>query len=196
MTGTLTMADVERLRALATSSEEHVILDMDEDAFHGFYERTARPLWAYLSRVAGPAEADDLLQETYYRFLRARGRYQGEAHRRNALFAIATNLARDRARRRRADPVAAARDSADDSTIAAVVVPSPEARHDLSRAMEQMAPRERGLLWLAYGQGWSHREIAGVLGLSAGSVKPLLFRARRKLASLLQGNTAGKEGAR
>jgi RNA polymerase sigma-70 factor (ECF subfamily) len=196
MTSALTMADVDRLRALATSAEEHVILDMDEDAFRGFYDRTARSLWAYLSRVAGAADADDLLQETYYRFLRARSRYESEAHRRNALFAIATNVARDRARRRRADPIAAAREPADQVASAAVVVPSPETRHDLSRAMERLAPRERGLLWLAYGQGWSHREIAGALGLRPGSIKPLLFRARRKFASLLRGGTLQKGGTR
>jgi RNA polymerase sigma-70 factor (ECF subfamily) len=193
MTGALTMADVERLRALA-SSDEHIALEMDEEAFRGFYERTARPLWAYLARVARPADADDLLQETYYRFLRARGRYESEAHRRNTLFAIATNVARDRLRRRRVDPVAAAREQAEDGTIAAVESTSPETRHDLSKAMEQMAPRERGLLWLAYGQGWSHREIAGALGLSAGSIKPLLFRARRKLAALLRGETRANGG--
>ena len=41
------------------------------------------------------------------------------------------------------------------------------------------------MLWLAYAQGASHREIAEVVGVGHASVKPLLFRARRKLAGLL-----------
>jgi RNA polymerase sigma-70 factor (ECF subfamily) len=41
------------------------------------------------------------------------------------------------------------------------------------------------MLWLAYAEGASHREIADALGLRPGSLKPLLFRARRKLAALL-----------
>jgi RNA polymerase sigma-70 factor (ECF subfamily) len=49
-----------------------------------------------------------------------------------------------------------------------------------------LKPRERALLWLAYAQGSSHAEIAGMLGLKTGSIKLLLFRARRKLAGLLQ----------
>ncbi len=52
--------------------------------------------------------------------------------------------------------------------------------------MARLTPRERDLLWLAYAQGSSHKEIAGALGLKTASIKPLLFRARRRLAALLR----------
>ncbi|HSL22419.1 MAG TPA: RNA polymerase sigma factor [Vicinamibacterales bacterium] len=190
----LTLEEVERLRARANESSEHVALEMDEETFRAFYERTARTLRLYLARVSSAAEADDLLQETYYRFLRARGTYASESHRRNALFAIATNVARDRHRRRRRDPIAAA-DGPVDAVAAGAPPGATAARVDVSRAMGRLKPRERGLLWLAYAQGWSHREIAAVLGLRIGSVKPLLFRARRRFSALLRGET-GSEGAR
>ena len=182
----LTLADIEQLRTEA--SEAHVALEMDEEAFRAFYDRTARVLRAYLSRVSGdPQHADDLLQETYYRFLRARSEYESEAHRRNALFRIASNLVRDDFRRRRGRPViAAARGEetfADDSQAAHA-----ERGTDLRRAMARLRPRDRELLWLAYAQGSSHREIADSLGLKTGSIKLLLFRARRRLADLLRGH--------
>ena len=60
-------------------------------------------------------------------------------------------------------------------------------RVDLSRAMARLKPRERALLWLAYAEGSSHKEIADSLGLKASSIKLLLFRARRRLAALLGG---------
>ena len=99
----LTISDIERLRA--EESDRAVPLEMDEEAFRGFYDRTARTLRAYLARVTGDAAlADDLLQETYFRFLRARSDYEGDAHRRNALFRIATNLVYDSRRRARVAP--------------------------------------------------------------------------------------------
>ena len=42
------------------------------------------------------------------------------------------------------------------------------------------------MLWLAYAQGFSHQEIAAVLGLRASSLKALLHRARRRLVTLLR----------
>ena len=51
--------------------------------------------------------------------------------------------------------------------------------------MGRLKRRERELLWLAYAQGSSHQEIGETLGLKTGSIKPLLFRARQKLAALL-----------
>lgn len=164
---------------------------MDEDEFRAFYERTARPLWSYLSRLTrDPQRADDLLQDAYYRFYRAGARHESEAHRRNSLFQIATNLVRDAARRpagRRPDlPLE------DEAALAALPKsgePAPERqamiRTDLARAMRQLEPVQREMLWLAYAQGASHEEIAEILGLRAVSIRTMLFRARRKLAGIL-----------
>ncbi len=185
----LTLSDIEQLRAQARESD--IALEMDEETFRAFYDRTARILLGYLSRVTGDRQlADDLLQETYYRFLRARSNYESEAHRRNALFHIASNLVRDSYRRARVKPieVAAANDDAIADGTNAV---SAERSADVQRAMARLRPRDRELLWLAYAQGSTHREIADSLGLKAGSIKLMLFRARRRLADLLRGHGYG-----
>jgi RNA polymerase sigma-70 factor (ECF subfamily) len=182
-----TLSELQRLAATADAAD--VVFVMDEETFRGFYDRTSRALYAYLARVTGDRQlAADLVQETYYRFLRASRAYESDAHRRNSLFHIATNLVRD-ARRR---PVAS---QLPDGHHAALEVDGDlaartERRADLERAMAQLKPRERMLLWLAYAQGESHKDIAETLGLKTGSIKLLLFRARRKLADMLRGEKA------
>jgi RNA polymerase sigma-70 factor (ECF subfamily) len=178
----VTFIDVRRLQAEAEAAD--VSLAMDEDAFRAFYDRTAGPLWGYLSRISGDRQvADDLLQESYYRLLKSPGTFESEAHRRNYLYRIATNLVKDA--KRGARPVF-------DGGIEMSEMPAPEGqvgaegRADVRRAFGRLKPRERALLWLAYAHGSSHHEIADVLGVKTGSIKPLLFRARRKLAAALQ----------
>ena len=161
-------------------------LQMDEDAFRGFYGHTSVMLWAYLSRATGdPHAADDLLQETYYRLLRARVTFESEDHRRHYLFRIATNLVHDRYRSPRRDELLLPDGGPGEPAAAGDLAQQTQQRTDLQRAMAKLTERERDLVWLAYGQGSSHEEIAGALGLKIGSIKPLLFRARRKLAKLL-----------
>jgi len=155
---------------------------MDEETFRAFYERTARPVWSYLVRITGNAQlADDLLQEAYYRFYRAGTVYESESHRRNSLFRIATNLARDSGRRQRRGidvPI---------PENLRMIDARPDQRTDLARALAKLKPLQREILLLAYAQGSSHAEIAEIVGMSSKSIKSLLFRARRKLAELLRG---------
>lgn len=180
----LTVSELERL---ATPTDVvDVAFQMDEEAFRAFYDRTARALWSYLARVTGDRQlADDLLQETYYRFLRASRAYENEDHRRNSLFRIATNLVIDIRRR----AIIEVPETAEDTRAHADgdVAERAARQADVRRALTRLKPRERALLWLAYAQGASHREIADVLGLKTASIKLLLFRARHKLADMLRG---------
>jgi RNA polymerase sigma-70 factor (ECF subfamily) len=182
----VTLGDVGRLERIATEAVD--ALQMDEDTFRAFYDRTSRQVWAYLARITGDRSlADDLLQETYYRFLRAERSFTTDSHRRNYLFRIATNLSHDRHRRAHGVinvPLPAEHDAGalvDGHDVAADAA----RRTDLARAMATLKPREREMLWLAYAHGSSHEEIAASLGLRRSSIKILLFRARRRLAAAL-----------
>ena len=182
------------LGAQSADLDKTAVSVMGEEEFRAFYERTARPLWAYLSRITGDGQkADDFLQEAYYRFYRAGARHENESHRRNSLFQIATNLVRDAARRGRhyaEVPFVTEEDSHEPIGLKSAA-PAPDqhvaAKTDLARAMKKLEPMQRELLWLAYAQGASHEEIAQILGLRAISVRTLLLRARRKLAGILTG---------
>ena len=191
MANVMTMSDttLSGLERPAHLDETVTAVPMDEETFRAFYERTARPVWAYLSRLTGdPHVADDLLQESYYRYYRAGAAHETEAHRRNSLFRIATNLARDHSRRRRRHPDVPLGDREESAGVLTDAGAADRSVHrtDLGRALSHLQPLQRELLWLAYGQGCSHEEIADVTGVKSNDVKSIIHRARRKLADVLR----------
>lgn len=151
---------------------------ISEAAFRELYDNTARPLKSYLSRITGnPTLADDLLQETYFRYLRACPDLDS-SQLKSYLYRIATNLARDHFRRRKFEEGQTTHDAAADTP--------PDPVFDIEKALGEIQPKERELIWLAYVEGASHREIAAITGLKETSVRPLLFRIRHKLANILR----------
>jgi RNA polymerase sigma-70 factor (ECF subfamily) len=161
-------------------------LSMDATAFRIFYEETSSPLFAYLLRASGErALAEDLLQDSYCRFLCAKLVPEDGRHRRSYLFRIATNLMRDQWRSKKGKGEVPLSEFFPDTVIAAH---DPDLNIHMREALQQLKVRERQLLWLAYVEGASHKEIADSIGLKAATVRALLFRARHKLAGLIGGN--------
>jgi RNA polymerase sigma-70 factor (ECF subfamily) len=152
--------------------------EMDEQQFQRLYDATARPIHRYVLGVTGRRDvADDVLQETYVRLLTGRGHSIAENEVRPYLFRVATNLLRDRWRRERDAQLPEGFEVGHTVDL--------NVRLDVLRVIESLKPRERELLWLAYVEGLSHAEIAFAMRLTVLSVRPLLFRARRKAAGLL-----------
>ncbi len=156
-------------------------LGLGEAEFERFYAATAASLWAYLRRLGGdPALADDVLQESYVKLLGHVDPASEEREKRAYLYRIATNLLRDRWRQDRREFLGLS------SLLGGWKEWGREtdasAKMDLESAFHRLEPRERAILWLAYVEGYDHREIAGIVGVKEGSVRVLLFRARKKAA--------------
>ncbi len=62
-----------------------------------------------------------------------------------------------------------------------------EARLFLSKIMKSLAPQDRAILVLHYGEGYSGEEIAKITGLSKTNIKVRAFRIRRKLKAIYDG---------
>ena len=176
---------------------------MDDSAFDAFFEATRKPLQAYLWRVSGnEALAEDLLQESYLRFLDRPPRHEEPAPRRAYLFTLALRLLQDHWRReapRRWLPLPWRAGEEDSIPEPACPEPGPErfalGRQAVAMGFETLPPRQRNLLWLAHVEGWDHGELAQALGVKEASVKVLLHRARaRMVATLAEGGI--KDGGR
>jgi RNA polymerase sigma-70 factor (ECF subfamily) len=154
----------------------------NEAEFRDIYQRTAPRIAAYLRRVTGAADwSEDLLQDTYVRYLNADRPPMDERQSLSYLYRIATNLVYDRWRSMRRET--------EWEQVARVEETPPEPvglRRDVEQALAKLSPRERALVWLAYVEGYPHKDIARVLEVKDKSVRVLLFRARRKLAKILE----------
>ncbi len=152
---------------------------LDEQEFELLYEATSRPILAYLRGTTGRRDlAEDLLQETYCRFLVHQPASMEPVETRRYLFRIATNLLRDRWRRGEEAQFPEEYDEGLSHDV--------DTQMDVRKVMQALKPRERELLWLAYVEGMSHAEIAASTGLNRMSIRLLLFRARGKAAELLR----------
>lgn len=157
---------------------------MTDQAFEIFYRRTAKGLWAYLYKCTGDSSlADDLLQEAFVAFLKSAPAHLGEAEEKPYLYKIATNLVFmhwRKTKRRRIWEVRMEHEEdfggGEEDHATSV---------DVAKAFGQLDPQQRSLLWLAHVERYEHQEIASMLGVAKGSVKVLLFRARRKFLDLL-----------
>jgi RNA polymerase sigma-70 factor (ECF subfamily) len=164
---------------------------MDSAAFQIFYAKTAPGLRGYIRRASGnEALADDILQEAFLRFLRADLPALEEAPLKAYLYKIAASLLVDHWRR-----ISRERRWSLRNFFGAEPAENPRGHSDAMRFFRRLKPQEQLLLWLAYVEGFEHREIAAALRLNEKSVRVLLFRARKKLAGTLESAGLGPKEA-
>jgi RNA polymerase sigma-70 factor (ECF subfamily) len=159
----------------------------DERAFRELYRRHTPRVYALVVRVLeSEPDADDVVQETWLRALRAVPSFRWEACFSSWLAAIALNCARGLRRRdRRWSTTQLPDDAASRASWRAT-----EARLDLERALQRVPPGYRAVLTLYDLEGRPHEEIAQRLGIAIGTSKSQLHHARRFLRTLLDPATA------
>jgi RNA polymerase sigma factor (sigma-70 family) len=124
--------------------------------------------------------ADDLLQESYLRFLRTGITGLNEFQMKAYLYKTALSVAQDHWR-------TVQRDRFRQLEVLPKAAPSrdPNLPHDIHRLFKKLDPRQQTLLWLAYVEGFHHREIAELLNLKEKSVRVLLSRSRKQFGEIL-----------
>jgi RNA polymerase sigma-70 factor, ECF subfamily len=164
---------------------------MDAAAFQVFYVKTAPGLRAYIRRASGnDALADDILQESFLRFLRAELPALEDRPLKAYLYKIAASQLVDHWRRVKRERSWSLRNFLGTEPAAKAT-----GDNEAMRFFRRLKPQEQLLLWLAYVEGFDHREIGEALGVGEKSVRVLLFRARKKLARTLGDAGLGpKEG--
>lgn len=145
-----------------------------------------------------PADAEDLVQDTYLKAFRAADSFEPGTNLRAWLFAILHNTARNRIRDRARDTVfidSEAVDEAADLPLYGQVapVPTPESllvretlTPDVQAAIDALPDAFREAVWLRDVEEFSYSEIAEMLSIPPGTVMSRISRGRRMLLDRLK----------
>jgi RNA polymerase sigma-70 factor, ECF subfamily len=174
----------EGLRVVSPAFEAEALASLDS------LYRTARRL------THDPADAEDLVQDTYLKAFRAADRFMPGTNLRAWLFTILHNTARNRARDRARDTVDVDSDAVDRSaaTGGAALGAAPSSFEtpetlllrealapELQDAIDQLPASFREAVWLRDVEEFSYAEIASMLEIPIGTVMSRISRGRRML---------------
>jgi len=155
----------------------------DEDAFVEVYRLVGSSLFGTATRLLGrPEEAEEVVQETLVRLYEKAATIRA-GNLRSWLHRVTVNRCLDRLKSKgwRTEELPAEIPSSQDST-------GLDSRIDLSRAVAGLPVQARTVFLLHDLEGFKHREVAAVLGISEGTSKSQLFRARERLRLQLESN--------
>jgi RNA polymerase sigma-70 factor, ECF subfamily len=162
----------------------------DGQAFEELYRRHSGRLYNLVYRMVGSVhEADDLLQEVFLHVHRKLGSFRGDSSLATWLYRLGMNHCLDYLRGRQAK-MGRATDSLDAEGMAEPVAPDPVvpvaiSRMDLERAIARLPEGCRAAFLLHDVEGFDHREVARILGVSEGTSKSQVHKARMRLRWLL-----------
>jgi len=193
--------DAPHLRAVGADEAEPPTLDTpdaellariagrDRGAFELLYRRYVRSVFGLaLRRLRDRSRAEDATQEAFAAIWRAAGTYRPErGPAAGWLYAVARNAIADRFRVSDSSLVADVPDLPAGGAGPAEQAEDAYVAWRVHRALEEIQPREREVIELAYWSGMSQSEVAGYLGLPLGTVKTRTRSGLARLASLLEG---------
>lgn len=149
----------------------------DVRAFERLYRAHVGRVHALARRMSGWDDAEELTQEVFVRAWEKLGSFRGDAAFGTWLHRVAVNLILSRRSQRRNE-----RDRRDDREGALDAVEARPARGehrvDFERALERLPDGARQVFVLHDVEGYKHEEIAGFLGVTTGTTKAQLHRAR------------------
>ncbi|MGZ4886368.1 MAG: RNA polymerase sigma factor [Candidatus Aminicenantales bacterium] len=158
----------------------------DLSAYRELYARYGQPLLRTAQRMLGhPQEAEDAVQETFMKLFRGISGFRRGARFSTYLFQILNNTCLDMIRKRK--PATGGGDEAESLGVSS----SSELGHSLAEAVDSLPAQMKASFVLFAIEQFSQDETADILGVTVGTVKANVHRARRKLRAWLAARPAG-----
>ncbi len=176
------------------------VLDGDANAFEALVLRYQKKVYNTVLRLAGDcAEAEDLSQEVFLKIFKGLSSFHGESSFSTYIYRVAANTAIDALRRREAPTVSLSTENEegeefelalpDAGPLPVEILESRERRQAIRAAIDALPEHHRAVIVLREMDGMSYQDIAQAMGLTEGTVKSRINRARGRLRQLLlEGN--------
>ena len=134
-----------------------------------------------MANTRNPADADDVYQEVFLRFLKNEPAFQNGDHQRAWFIRVTVNCCKDLFKR------AYRNDLPLDEAKNAMQVS--EDYSELAEALDRLEPTQRTLIHLYYYEGYKTEEIAAFMNMKPATVRSGLDRAREKIKKQMEGGT-------
>lgn len=167
------------------------------------YEKTVYHL--ALRQLGNREDAEDAAQEVFLKAYTGLSAFRGDSKLSVWLYRITNNVCIDFLRRRR-ETVSLSQENdegeplelelPDERFDPAALAERRDLRERIGKALDALPPEAREILLLRELGGQSYDEIAATLDLDLGTVKSRIFRARKKLCALLEGNFSGDNASK
>lgn len=168
----------------------------DLAALEELFNRYRNQVFSLAYRMTGnPSDAEDLCQEIFLQVMRKVGSFEGRSSFSTWLYRVAMNRSRDYLRRKKRSPELLSHEgdpperhdphTATSGGLESVAIAS-EAKRLVQDALMELPVSLRAPLVLHELEGMQYHEVASLLKLPVGTVKSRIFRARIKLAEVLE----------
>lgn len=156
----------------------------DTRAMEALYHQYKRRVYGLVTRIAGPADADEVAQDVFVRVLRGLPKFRGDSALGTWIYRLAVNAALSHVTRRgRHRPM-------DDEALTQIAAPAraerdPRLAERVEAALAKLPAGYRAILVLHDIEGLSHEECAEIMGCRVGTSKSQLHKARARMRLLL-----------
>jgi len=155
---------------------------ISKESFKEFYRKYSRTFWYFIFKTCGDADlADDIFQESFFRFLRANPVNLNEYQQKSYLYKVAFRLIIDQKRKIKVEEKIIGEIDFFERKDSDIFLSM-----DMEKMFNLLKPKERTLLWLAYIEGYTHKDISKIVESKEKSIKVQLFRVKKKFAEILK----------
>ena len=169
---------------------------MPQRSFESLYEDYSRMVyWTAYGIVKSESDASDVTQDAFLRVIKHLHKLQGfnDAQLKSWLYRVSVNLCMDLKRKQKRETLTDTFDdtqSVSESELPEVVALSEEQQKEVRKAIDALPEIYRQTVTLHYFSGLEYEKIAELLGVSEGTVKSRMFRAKQKLLEWIKGDEA------